>query len=430
MTLTYVILIVALCIVAEGFFSGSEIGIISASKIKIRHKAESGSKSAILLEKFLSVPERLLSTTLIGTNLCTVTGASILGGYMISRYGTSGEIYTFFIFWPLTLLLGELIPKVVYQQFADSVSFKIVNPLRFFYYLFFPVMYLLTVMARSISGMVQNGESRRIPFVTKQELGLIMEMGRKEAEIGEQERVMIKRIFSFGETTAREAMIPIVEVVAIEDTGTVDELLREVKERGYSRIPVYEGDVYNIIGVVNVFDVLFLPGEEKSIRGIVRDVYYIPEVKKVPELLKTLQEKEVPMAVVVDEYGGAIGIITVEDLLEEIVGEIRDEYEVEEELYQALPDGGYIIEARMEVDAINEELGLDIEKGAYETLGGYLLYLLQEIPSAGFSFEAGSCRYEIIEASPKNIVRVKVTPISPDEGEDEIQDDKESRINF
>lgn len=418
MELHYVILIVALCVIAEGFFSGSEIGVISASKVKIRHRAEAGSRSALLLEKFLAVPERMLSTTLIGTNLCTVTGAAILGGYMISAYGTAGGIYAFLIFWPLTLLVGELIPKVVYQQFSDSMAFKIVYPLRFFYYLFFPVMFLLTSLARAIGGMVQNGESSRTPFVTKQELDLMMGMGEEQADIGDQERVMIRRIFSFGEATAREAMVPLVEVTAIEDTGTVNELLRKVKEKGYSRIPVYRDNIYNIIGVVNVFGVLFLPSEEQGLEEITRKVYYVPETRKVPDLLKVLQEKEVPMAVVVDEYGGAIGIVTVEDLLEEIVGEIRDEYEAEEELCQELPEGGYLIEARMEVDAINEELGLSIEKGSYETLGGYLLYLLQEIPSTGTTLEAGNYRYEIVESTERSIAKVKVFPMST-EGEEE-----------
>jgi CBS domain containing-hemolysin-like protein len=423
MDLPDVILIVALCLIAEGFFSGSEIGIISANKIRIRHRAEAGSRSALLLEKFLSVPERMLSTTLIGTNLCTVTGAAILSGYMISSYGTAGEIYALLIFWPLTLILGEIFPKTVYQQFSDSISFKIVYPLRFFYFLFYPVMYLLTALARGVSGMVENGQGPQTPFVTKQELDLIMDMSRGEDEIGDQERVMIKRIFTFGGTTAREAMVPLVEVVAIEENDTVDELLRKVKEKGYSRIPVYRDEIYNIIGIVNVFDVLFLQPDEQSLRSIIRNVYYAPETMKVPDLLKVLQEREVPMAVVVNEYGGAIGIVTDEDLLEEIVGEIRDEHEVEEELYQELPEGGYLIEARMEVDAINEELGLKIEKGAYETLGGYLLHLLEEIPPLGTAIEKGGYSYEILEATEKNIVRVRVTPTDDKTGGEETQDD-------
>lgn len=412
MTLPNVILIIALCLIAEGFFSGSEIGVISASKIKIRHRADAGSRSAILLEKFLAAPVRFLSTTLIGTNLCTVTGAAILGTYMISIHGTAGEIYTFLIFWPLTLLLGEVIPKVVYQQFSDTLAFRVVYPLRFFYYLFFPVTYLLTALVRSIGGLAQEGESRRTPFVSKQELDLLVEMRGEKTDIGEQERGMIRRIFSFGEITAREAMIPIVEVLAIEDNGTVNELLRKIKERRYSRIPVYRGNVYNISGVVNVFDILFLPDSETSISSIIRSAHYVPETKKVPELLKVLQEKKVPMAVVVDEYGSAVGIVTIEDLLEEIVGEIRSEHEVAEELYQVLQDGSYLIDARMEVDAVNEELGLGIEKGPYETLGGYLLYHLQEIPSQGAALEAGGYKYSVVESTEKSIERVKVSPIS------------------
>jgi CBS domain containing-hemolysin-like protein len=224
---------------------------------------------------------------------------------------------------------------------------------------------------------------------------------------------MINRIFDFTKTRVKEGMVPLIEVKALDEENTVGDAINLIASQGHSRIPVYRERVDNIIGVVNSFDLFTAPRTEEKLGKLIRSCFYVPESKPIDELLLEFQRSGNHIAVVVDEYGGAVGIITIDDILEEIVGEIRDEYDTEEEMIVHLKNDQFLINGRMEIDQINERLGLNLPRGSYETLGGFLLELFGHIPSQGERVQYQNLTFTVLRASDRLIreVRVKKEPV-------------------
>lgn len=407
------LIIVLLCLAAEGFFSGSEIALISADRAKMRASAERGSVSASMVERMIEKPERLLGVTLMGTNLCTITGASLVAVVMLKLFGAMGEFYALLVFYPLTLIFGEVLPKTVYQRDAERIAPLVIWPLKVIFYIMFPVVYLLSSFARVVAAAMDRKGEGRSPFVTKEELELIASKEDEEVEIKAEERKMISNIFELGELKAKNIMVPLIDVVAVEDTNVVEAAIKKIDEHGYSRLPVYRDKIYNIIGVVNAFDILSAPAAETIIAPLVRQAYYVPENKKVDALFKELQLLGRQIAIVVDEYGAAVGIVTIEDIIEEIFGEIHDEYDRVAEQYKRLPDGSYLIDARMEIEAANERLGLAIPQGDYETFGGFITNIVERIPKKGEVFIVGDYKLSIEESTDRSITKVRAQRVAP-----------------
>lgn len=404
------IIILLLCLASEAFFSGSEIAIISSDKIRLKNKSEEGLRSAKLVENMLEKPEYLLGTTLVGTNLSVVINTAVVTSTMIYLFGARGEVYSLIIMSLLVLNFGEILPKTIFQHYADNLSLRVIYPIRFMSYLFYPVVFILTRISSFIIKLTRGEVSSKNPFVTKEELEHIVRTGiKKGSDIKGEEKKMIKKIFSFSDTTVKETMVPLVDIVALRETSLVEDIVNIAGEFGYSRIPIYREKIYNIIGIINVYDVLSLPKEEKKISNIIRPVYYVPESKRIDNLLREFQRKGLQIAVVVDEYGGTMGIVTLEDLLEEIVGEIHDEYDSEKVFYERLADGSCLIDARMEIDTINERLGFNLPKGEYETLGGFVIDYLKMIPKPGCIIKYEDLLLRIEDASDRRVKSVKIT---------------------
>ena len=374
------LILVVLFVGLEGFFSGSEIAIVSTNRIRLRHKADRGDERARRLLELLETPDKLLATTLVGTNVSVVVSTTLAAAALIHLFGTSGELYALLIMWPLTLIFGEVVPKTLFQENADRISLHVVRPLRWAMVCFQPLILTVGGLARLL---VARKEVPRSPFVTKEEIESLLGSAERDVELEAGERRMIRRIFEFGDTSVKEVMVPLVDLVAVAAEATPEEVIAKVTESGFSRIPVYRDEIYNIIGIINAFDLITLPEDVTTIEGIIRPVHYVPEAKRKDDLLRELQHRQMQLAVVVDEYGGAMGIATVEDLLEEIVGEIHDEYDASRAWYEEFPDGSYLVDARMELDNMKEEFGLDLPRGDYETLGGFLVNYLETIPRPG-----------------------------------------------
>jgi CBS domain containing-hemolysin-like protein len=245
------------------------------------------------------------------------------------------------------------------------------------------------------------------PYITREELKFLVQEGNHQTDLETEERRMIHKIINFGETTVHEAMIPLIEVVALPSGATVAVAVAVVSEDHFARIPVYEERIDQIVGIVHAFDLLS-EDPDTPIGPLIRPAYYVPESKLVDDLLEEMQRRRVQMAIVVDEYGGVVGIATVEDLLEEIVGEIEDEYDEEPPAFRRLADGSYIVDARMEVDRLNEELGTQLPEGEYETLGGFLIHLLQKIPETGEEAQFQGMRFLITESDERSILKVRI----------------------
>jgi magnesium and cobalt exporter, CNNM family len=405
-------LVIMACLGAEAFFSGAEIALYSANKLKIRHRAEQGSRAAKLILQMLEKPEQMLGSTLVMHNLVVVTGTSLATAVFVNWLGQRGEWVALVIMTSLVLTVGEIFPKTIFQHHADGLAHVVIYPLRVVFYACYPVASAITWLIGQGLRLFRLQSENKNPFVTKEELELLVRLSDRSSTLGVHERHMIRRIFGFSDTRVREAMIPLVEIVAVEDRAAVDALVQAIREHGFSRIPIFQNNIHNIVGWVNAFDVLSLPPGERSFRHLIRPAYYVPETRRIGDLLKDVQQKGIPLAVVVDEYGGAVGIVTIEDMLEEIVGEIEDEYDARQRLYEILSDGSFRIDARMEIDAINEILGLHLPTGDYTTLAGFILAQLERIPQGGELLMYDGLMLEIEEATNRTVERVHVFPRS------------------
>lgn len=404
------LLLVAVFVGLEGFFSGSEIAIISANRIRLRHRADHGDRRAQHLLDLLEVPDQLLATTLVGTNISVVVATTLATVALIRLFGAAGELYALLLMWPLVLVFGEIVPKTIFQENADRAALLVIRPLRWAMVAFRPISTVVGGVARLL---VARKAPARSPFVTKEEIESLVHGAEREVDLEVGERLMIRRIFEFGDTPVKEVMVPLVNLVAVPADATTETVIDKVVTSGFSRIPVYRDEIYHIIGLINAFDLLILPENVSTVEDIIRPVHYVPEAKRKDDLLRELQQEKMHMAVVVDEYGGAVGIATIEDLLEEIVGEIHDEYDASQAWYKELPDGTYMVDARMELDHLEEELGLALPLGDYETLGGFLLTHLETIPRPGQAVEVRGARLKVKEADDRSVKSVLVEIIEP-----------------
>lgn len=387
----------------EGFFSGSEIALVAANHKKINRQAALGSQKAKIAAAILRRPERFIATTLCGANLAEVANVILTSAILYQAFGEKGSLYAILILSPLILIFGEIIPKSIFQTHATSIALWIASPIWAISYLFYPIVYLI----QRFQTLIQK-ESHKNLFITKEELKIILKSKQVGSDIKADEIKMINRIFDFTKTRAREGMVPLIEVKALEEKDTVSSAIELIASYGHSRIPIYRERIDNIIGVVNSFDLLYAKSPDEKLEKLIRNCLYVPESKPIDELLVEFQKTRNHLAVVVDEYGGAVGIITIDDIIEEIVGEIRDEYDTDEELIISLKKDEYLIKGRTEIDLINEQLNLNLPKGNYETLGGFLLEMFGRIPSNGEKLHYQNLTFTILKASDRLIKEVKV----------------------
>jgi CBS domain containing-hemolysin-like protein len=397
-----------LFLASEAFFSGSEIALIAANPQKIRKSSNVSPSRIEMTLDLLKNRERVLATTLCGTNLSVVTNSILITSFLLSQLSEKGELYAVLLLTPLLLIFGEIIPKTLFQQHANSIALKVAYPILLASYVFYPLVYLVTKMTQYLFRLSGAKGSHGIPFVTREELRIIVKMSKKGSDLTPEEVTMIDRLFDFAHTTVKEAMVPLVDVIAVEDTATVKEVVELIDMKGHSRFPVYHERIDNIIGVINSFDLLDSSLSEGSLASFIRTVPYVPEVKPVDDLLIEMQKQRKHLSVVVDEYGGSVGIITIEDILEEIVGEIEDEYDPDKKLYRKIGEGTYVVHSRMEVDQMRELLPLTLPEGDYETLGGFLLEQFGHIPQPGEFIHFRNMTFTVLSSDERSIGRVEI----------------------
>jgi CBS domain containing-hemolysin-like protein len=324
--MTYLILI-ACCVVGSGFFSGVETALISASRVKIRHLAKSGNPKAVALEGFLAKPERILSAALVGNNIFVVLGSILAATYTISlldyREGLGMAVATI-VMTPIMLVFGETLPKTLFYQHANWMVLRIVPVLTFCSMVFDPLVRICSLPSQLILKLTGGSSQRKNPFVTREELKLLIIEEQSDLKAAEQE--MIGHLFKFSETVARSIMVPLEQVVAVDVRGTVGDAAAKMRDSGHSRVLLFDGQLQKIVGHVAVQDILGL-NESLSLSRVRRPVVFVPENKRISEILLILGQVGYHMAVVVNRYRRVSGLVTREDIIEEIVGEIEDEYD-------------------------------------------------------------------------------------------------------
>jgi CBS domain containing-hemolysin-like protein len=407
------IFLILLCVLFEGFFSGSEIAIVSLSKIELKKRLQKGDKSAILLNKLLAEPEKLLTTTLIGTNLSTVTGSTIYATQILEDVkkvfpvlASYPEIATVIGFTPITLTFGELIPKSLFQKYSSQIAFKIVYPIYFFYYLFKPISFVVTGFAKAFAKLI-GAESSDNPFVTKEELQMLVESSSR-FQIEKTERNILKNILRLREKTVGDIYVPLLNVVAINENAPVKSAISLFEKSGFSKLPVYRKRFDDIVGYISISDLLDVENGDIPVKKLMRPILIFPEYMSIFNALKEFRRSKDQMAIVVDEYGSTLGILTLEDILEEIVGKIEDEFDKSK---VSITKEGREITAKgsTEIEELNKFLKKPLPRSSdYTTVAGLILQKLGRFPKPGEKIELENAEIIVENVDQRKINRVKI----------------------
>lgn len=416
MDILILILVMIFFLLLKGFFSGSEIALVSSDKIKLRHKAKQGDRGAGLALKQFRTPDVLLSTTLVGTNISTIILTTIGALMMIQFFGNNGEFYAFLILTPLLLVLGEIVPKSVYQQKSDELTPIIIYPLRWASLLFYPIVFVFSRIARTAARLVGAGRIEQPFFITREQLRTVVDMAEQGVSLDAFGRGRIRRVIRFAETTVAQTMLPIAEATVIDRRQTTKAAIELVRKHGYNRLPVYENSTSNIVGIatLSTWDLMDRNLAEQTLASVMRPALYVSPLQTIDRLLPMLNQRSDHMAVVVDEFGSAIGIITREDIVEEVVGEIDVGYDFEEYLpkrkrvCEKLAEDIYTMDSRLSISEANEILQVGLPTTEFHTVGGLVLARLRHIPREGeFIIEEGY-RFTVVKANERTIEKLRV----------------------
>ncbi|MFH0900102.1 MAG: hemolysin family protein [Pseudomonadota bacterium] len=410
MTIWLAVVITALCLLVEAFFSGSEMALVSVNRALLRQRAADGDRAARLVEEFLAAPQLLFTTTLLGTNVSVVVASSVVTLTALAHAPDLGEVFAVAVLSPAILIFGETVPKTLFQQHADRLAPKIIYPLRVAAFVFHPVAIVFGRIVSLAARLLQVEERRAL--VTRDELRLLLEpSGGEPAAIPEGERTMISNVLEFSETTVYDVMVPLSEVAALSEDATLEEAAAEVADKQHTRIPVYRERVDQIVGFIHAFDILRAQaaGRSGAVAELARRPLFVPESRPAVDLLVELKRGRQQLAVVVNEYGGATGICTVEDILEEIVGEIEDEYDEAPPAIAAEAPGVWRVAARTPIDRVNEALKIELPEGEdFETVAGFVLDRLKRIPREGEALRCGNALLTVVAVSERAIEEVRI----------------------
>lgn len=400
------IVIIVICILAEGFFSGTETALVSVDKTHIKALKEKGHKKAAVVDEALTHPEKFFSTTLLGTNLCTVTSNTIAAFFVIKYFGTTYEFITVLIMTPLILLFAETVPKTIYRYHADIIVFYAIYPIKVLSHLFSPIISILSGITIFFLKLLGIKSKRLKSHTTREDLENYLAMWNITSGMRSAEKKMVERVFDFTQTTAEDVMVRLINIESVEVNDTVEQAVNVVRRSGYSRIPVYGGEAYNIVGIMHAFDLLRTGNTHASIKELMRVPRYVPNSIPVDELLKQMRTQGISLVVVVNEYGGTTGIVTIEDILEEIVGEIYDEYDKKETIFLKTGKNKYLVKGHVEIDELNEHLEIKLPTGDYETLAGFLLKQMEKIPEEGESIQYEKIKFTVTHADQRSVKEV------------------------
>jgi CBS domain containing-hemolysin-like protein len=418
MNASLIIAVIFICLILEALYSGGEVALFSSDINKMKFLAGRGSSSAGQAVKLLEKPEWFISTTLIGTNLSIIIASTLATGLFISYFGVvRGEQISLIVMLPTLFIM--IIVRSVFQHYAETMAIKVAYFIRLSSVVFYPVAYIIAAVSKETVRFSTDQKVKQNSYITKEGLKFILGEKTKGSDILKTEREMVSRVFDFSELTADKIMVPISALTALPIGAKIEEAVQVFTSKKYLRIPVYEDTVYNIIGILHYFDLLETLIENKdnsdndsaakTIASCMQtDVFYVPETKKASELLMDMQRRHEHMAIVVDEYGGAIGIVTIEDIGEEIVGSIEDEYTTGEKLYKRIAPGRYLINGRMEMEDLDQVLSMKFPDGNYETLGGFLMNRMGRIPQRRERLEYNGITFIIENADQKSVKEVLV----------------------
>ncbi|HNS32949.1 MAG TPA: hemolysin family protein [bacterium] len=415
------LLFIVILIFFSAFFSASETAFISFGKHHFQKLLEKDEVKAKKLRFWFNNPQKVLVTALVGNNIVNILAAVLMATFSLKYWPGMNPLIITLILTFVILVFGEIIPKSLAKKHSENIAYYIAPVVQFFCFVFSPVIKLLLAFSGGLASLFGLKIESLFPVLTEEDVKAMIVAGEEEGVIEEEEKNMIDSIFSLGETFVREVMTPRVNMVAVRHDKPVREIFATIAKEGYSRMPVYRDNLDKITGIIYVKDIIAHGfnnpdvQEESKAEDFMREAYFIPETKKVGDLMKELQGKKMQMAIVVDEYGGTAGLITMEDLVEEIVGEISDEYAKEIKELTHLADGSFLVYGGMEIEKANEKMELDIPEGEFETIAGFVLDHFGKFPVKGEGFDFGSHEFIVHEADHKKVRLIRIKKIEKEE---------------
>ena len=416
--------VIVLCFILAGLASGTETALTSVGRLRVRYLAEEGSRAARILQRLQRDPNRFLSTVLLINTVALIIASSattLLTDDLFHSWGIPEQqrlylaLLVSLLLSVVLLLLAEVTPKTLAIRYAERVALAAAGPVDRMATFLGPILWAVTIVSRALTG----GRAAKAPYLTENELITLLHVSEEQGVIEEQEHDMIHGIIEIGDKSVREVMVPRTDMVAVERGSSLQDIVRIFKQHRHTRLPVFKGDIDHIIGLIHAKDLLLFytlaSAPEFNIDRILRPIQFTPETKKVDELLHDMRVKKVHMMIVVDEYGGTAGLVSLEDLLEEIVGEIRDEYDqAEEEQLRLVSPTEALVDARYSMEELNSRLGLGInESDDYDSVGGYVVALLGTIPQPGALFQGGRAKWKVEQARGNRVEQVRITSPEP-----------------
>ncbi|MBS6506554.1 MAG: HlyC/CorC family transporter [Paraclostridium bifermentans] len=398
-------------LIGSGFFSASETALMSLSRIRVRHMQEEGVKGAKLVGKLTEDSGKLLSSILVGNNVVNIAATSISTSLFISILGTQGVAVATALMTILVLIFGEITPKTIAANNSEKIAILVSKPIKVIILILTPVVWVFNIITNIIFKIFGIKSKSGQPYITEEELRTMVNVSQEEGVLEIEERQIINNVFQFGDMQAKEAMVQRLDMVCIDADDGYKEIISLFKEEQFSRMPVYEESADDIIGIVNIKDIIFLEEDEIAnfdIRNYVREAFFTYEFKKITELLEEMKKDKSQMAIVVDEYGGTAGLITIEDLVEEIVGEIEDEYDEDESDIEVIKEDEYIIDGGKKISEVNELIGTNLESEEFDSIGGFIIGHLKRLPEEHEVIEVDGVKLCIESLDKNRIKKIRV----------------------
>lgn len=416
---TFQIVLLIILLILSGFFSASETALMSLSKIRIRHMVDEGIKGAKLLEKLLEDPNKLLGGILIGNNIVNIGASSLASTLAYRIFGDSGVAVATGIMTILVLIFGEITPKSLAKQNAEKISLLVAPIINFVVIIFKPFVWLFSNVSGLIIKLFGGDLSKTEPFITEEELKTMVDVSEEEGVLEVEEKEMIFNVFEFGDLQVKDIMVQRVNVVAVNVTSTYEEVLKVIKDEQFSRIPVYNESIDDIVGVLNVKDLILLESDKENfdVTKYMREPFRTFEFKKITELFSEMKTTRNHIAVVLDEYGGTVGIVTIEDLIEEIVGEIEDEYDERDKDIEVIKENEFVVDGSTRLSDLSDMIGFEIESEDFDSIGGYVIGYLGRMPKVGEEIKTNKFRVIVEEIDRNRIKKVRIYTYKIEQGE-------------
>lgn len=396
----------------SAFFSMSETALMSMSKIRLRHLVENHVKHAKLTQDLLDHPNQLLGTILVGNNLVNIAASAIATSIAIYFWDNKGVGIATFLMTLLILIFGEITPKNIAIDYTEEIVLFIAPIMNVFVKIFSPIVWVLTNFTNGLLHLFGLNKQEKKPLITEEELKTIVEVSSQEGVLESDEKEIIDNIFEYSDMRVKDIMIQRMDIVAVDVSATYEEVVAAFGEKQFSRIPVYEDTIDNIVGVLYAKDLFFIPVEkikQFDIKKYMREPFYTYEFIKISDFFRRMQGDRIHIAIVLDEYGGVAGIITMEDIIESILGDINDEYDPQdEEDIVCIKEGEYLVNGSVRLEDLNEEIGTHFESEDFESIGGFILGILGRIPRTGEIINYESIRFVIEKVDKSRIMKIRL----------------------